>query len=377
MTEHSYHWLETGDAFYASVLKEIDRAERSVRLETYIFMKGEPGDAVRSALLGAAERGVRVRVLVDAFGSMELPSDYWAGVVAAGGACRVFNPLDLGRIAFRDHRKLLVCDDRAAFVSGFNISRHETGDGITRGWRDVGLKLNGPVVGDLAASFDRMFAMAEFKHRRLPRLRLPVRGRQHPSPRLSSPTLLNGGPGRAVNPIKRTLLRDLQQARSIHIISAYFLPTRRVLRALMHAARRGRQVTLITAGLTDVPLARYAGRSLYSRLLRAGVRIYEYEAQILHTKLIVAGDVVYVGSANLDIRSLTINYELLVRIESREQAEEAERIFGRHLPHCRPIRRAAWRASRGWWERILERMAHLLLARVDALFARRQLSRLR
>ena len=376
MMDDPYYWLETGDEFYAAVLKEIGQAKESVRLETYIFMDGEPGDTVRKALVGAAQRGVRVSVLVDAFGSFELPGDYWARLIAAGGACRVFNPLDLGRIAFRDHRKLLVCDRRTAFVSGFNISRHEAGDGVTRGWRDLGLRLTGPVVRDLAVSFDRMFAMADFKHRRLPRLRLPLRSR-HLQQQGGSPILLNGGPGRAVNPIKRMLLRDLQQAHSIHIVSAYFLPTRRILRALIQAARRGLKVTLITAGVTDVPLARYAGRSLYNRLLRAGVRIFEYEPQILHSKLIVAGDVAYVGSANLDIRSLTINYELLVRIEERGLAQEAERIFARHLPHCRPIGRASWRRSRKWWERVMERLAHLLLARVDVLFARRQLSRLR
>ena len=371
-----YEWLETGDEFYAAVLQAIGRAEESVRLETYIFMEGDPGDAVREALLDAARRGVRVQVLIDAFGSFELPSDYWSGVIAAGGACRVFNPLDLGRIAFRDHRKLLVCDRRTALVSGFNISRHEMGDGVIRGWRDLGLKLNGRVVRDLAVSFDRMFAMADFRHRRLPRLRLPLMGRHIPQ-HGHFPILLNGGPGRALNPIKLTLLRDLQQAPSILIISAYFLPTRRILRALIWAARRGRKVTLITAGTTDVPLARYAGRSLYGRLLRAGVRIFEYEPQILHTKLIVAGDIVYVGSANLDIRSLTINYELLVRMEERGLALEAEAIFARHLPHCRPISRATWRRSRSWWERVMERLAHVLLARIDVLFAHRQLSRLR
>ena len=369
-------WFETGDQFYAALLEEIGQAQESVRLETYIFMEGEPGNAVREALVGAARRGVRVQVLIDAFGSFELPSDYWDGLISAGGACRAFNPLDLGRLVFRDHRKLLVCDRHTAFVSGFNISRHEMGDGVARGWRDLGLRLNGRVARDLAVSFDRMFAMADFRHRRLPRLRLPQRVRHIPQ-HGSSPILLNGGPGKTVNPIKLTLLRDLQEAPSIHIISAYFLPTRRILRALIRAARRGRKVTLITAGMTDVPLARYAGRSLYSRLLRAGVRIHEYEPQILHTKLIVAGDVVYVGSANLDIRSLTINYELLVRFEEHGLAQEAENIFARHLPHCRPISRATWRRSRGWWERLLERLAHILLARIDVLFARRQLSRLR
>lgn len=372
----SYQWLTSGDDFFASVESEIRGAKDTIRLEMYIYMAGQPGDAIRAALLDAVHRGVRVRVLLDAFGSLELPSDYWRPVTAAGGAIRFFNPLTLGRIAFRDHRKLLVCDGRTAIVSGFNISSHELGDGVAQGWRDLGLKLTSPVAGDLAQSFDLMFRMADFRHHRLHRIRWRPRSRRCP-PQVPCPALLTSGPGQGASMIKRTLLRDLQQARSIRIISAYFLPPRRIRRALVRASRRGRDVRIITAGQTDVRLARFAGRALYHRLLRAGIRISEYQAQILHTKLIIADHVVYIGSANLDTRSLNINYELLVRLDDRQLAEEARRIFEDHLPHCRLIDRATWPRIRGFWEKAMEHFSHFILARIDILFARRQLAKLR
>ena len=163
----------------------------------------------------------------------------------------------------------------------------------------------------------------------------------------------------------------------MRIISAYFLPSLPMRRALRRAARRGGDVQIITAGKTDVPLARYAGRSLYDRLLRKRIRVFEYDAQVLHAKLVVADDAVYIGSANLDNRSLRINYELLVRIEDQRLAAEARRIFDGYLPHCRAIERETWGRARGLWEKLMEHLAYLLIARLDAYLARRGLSKLR
>lgn len=372
-----YQWYQTGDDFYRALLSEIEKAKESVRLETYIYDAGYPGNDIQQALLAALNRGVRVKVLLDAFGSMNLPSDYWRPVRTAGGEVAYFNPLSLNRIAFRNHRKCLVCDNKAGFVSGFNISSSETGDGVTHGWRDLGLRLTGPVVRDLAASFERMFAIAQFRHHQLPRLRLRrprFLKRKQEGP---VPLLLASGPGGIDNTIKLALLRDLQHARSIRIISAYFLPTRRIRKSLIRSARQGRDVQIITAGKTDVAISRYAGRALYQRLLKAGVGIQEYHAQILHTKLIVTDKVVYIGSANLDTRSLSINYELLIRIEDGRLAQEAREIFRSYLPHCRKINPAIWGKSRSYWEKLLERLSHFLLARLDFFLANRQISRMR
>jgi len=372
-----FQWFQTGDAFYRALLSEIGKAQESVLLETYIFDAGYPGDDIHDALLTALRRGIRVKVLLDAFGSMDLPADYWAAVTTAGGEVAFFNPLSYSRFAFRNHRKLLVCDNKVGFVSGFNISASETGDGVTHGWRDLGLRLNGPVVRDLAASFERMFHVAQFRHRHLPRLRLRRPRFLDRNKGKPLPSLLASGPGDLDNTIKFTLLRDLQHASSIRIISAYFLPTRRIRNLLIRAVHHGRDVQIITAGKTDVAMSRYAGRALYSRLLKAGVSIYEYQVQILHTKLIIADNAVYIGSANLDTRSLKINYELLIRIDDGHLAQEAREIFRDYLPHCHKINPSTWAQARGYWEKLIERFSHFIFARLDFLLANRQISKMR
>jgi cardiolipin synthase len=231
------------------------------------------------------------------------------------------------------------------------------------------MKLEGPILGHLNAAFDRMFDRADFQHKRFIRLR---KFKSSEVNRDSDEQLLLSGPGRGRNPIKRALLQDLANARSVQVIVAYFLPTWRIRRALMQVARKGGKVQLILAGKSDVLVSQLAGQSLYPRLLRAGIEIYEYEPQILHAKLFIVDDFVYVGSANLDQRSLNINYELMLRFNSREVADQARAIFANNLRHCRRVTFQQWRKSRSLWRRLKQRWAYLLLARIDPYIAKRQ-----
>ena len=153
---------------------------------------------------------------------------------------------------------------------------------------------------------------------------------------------------------------------------AYFLPTWRIRRDLTRIARRGGTVQLILPGKSDVLVSQLAGQSLYRRFLKAGVQIHEYQPQILHAKLIIADDVVYVGSANLDPRSLDINYELMIRFDHPDMAAQARAIFAGSLAHCRQITREEWRQSRTFWRRLKQRWAYWLLVRIDPYLARRQ-----
>jgi cardiolipin synthase len=131
-------------------------------------------------------------------------------------------------------------------------------------------------------------------------------------------------------------------------------------------------VQLILPGKSDVLVSQLAGQSLYRRFLKAGVQIHEYQPQVLHAKLIIADDVVYVGSANLDPRSLDINYELMIRFEHQDMAAQARAIFAGSLTHCRPITREEWRKSRTVWRRLKQRWAYWLLVSIDPYLARRQ-----
>lgn len=365
----SCQWLRAGDEIFPAMLAAIDAATRSVCLEIYTFEESPLGREFLEALVRARERGARVRVLVDAIGSMLLLNDFWEPLQRAGGEMRVFNPIALRRVTIRNHRKLLVCDERIAFIGGFNIAPDYEGDGITDGWCDVGVKIEGPLAAQLALSFDEMFARAEFRHKRFMRWRKTGAKK---TVALPAEQILLSGPGRGRNPFKQFLRGDLAAAQDVRIIVAYFLPTWRLRRDLLRAARRGGRVQLILAGKSDVLLAMLAAQSLYWRFLAAGVEIYEYQPQILHAKLFIVDDAVYTGSSNLDARSLRINYELMLRFGDAAVAAEARGIFENIQKNCRRITLEGWRGSQTLWQRLKQRWAYSLLNRIDPYVARRQ-----
>jgi cardiolipin synthase len=369
----SFRWLKTGEEALSSMLSCIASASESIRLETYIFHEGPVANDFREALIAAARRGLKVQVLVDSMGSITLPDAFWDPFRQAGGEFAWFNPLTLGRWSCRDHRKVLVCDEGVAFIGGFNIADEYRGDGIASGWRDLGLELTGPMARELAQSFDTFFSRAYVVHKRLQTL-LPAREEVAEGQNWK---LLLSGPGLMRDAIKRSLAQDLRSARSVKIMCAYFLPTWRLRKALLSVARRGGKVQLILAGKSDVRLSQLASRRLYRSFLRAGVEVFEYEPQILHAKLFIIDDVVYAGSANMDVRSLRINYELLARISDRALADEAREMFDRDLTHCLRIDRAGWKKSRNFWAKLKENWAYFVLARVDPYIARRQFRYLR
>jgi cardiolipin synthase len=236
------------------------------------------------------------------------------------------------------------------------------------------------LAAQLEASFDRIFPLADLRHKPFIRLRKTGAKKTLVGP---AEQLLLSGPGRGTSPLYRALRRDLVRAARqaaagglpvprVRIVVAYFLPTWRLRRDLQRAARQGGRVQLILAGRSDVALSQLAARSLYQRMLRAGVEIYEYQPQVLHAKMFIVGDAVYLGSANLDPRSLHLNYELMTRFESLDVIERADELFEKLLGHSKRIRREEWKKSRTLWARWKERFASFLLARVDPYLSLRQ-----
>lgn len=365
----NYNWLCTGNEVFPAMLQAIEDAKESIRLETYTLKASELAERFRDALANAAARGVSVKVLLDAFGSMTLPAGYLEPVIASGGVVRLFNPLRIHRFGIRNHRKSLVCDGLTAFIGGYNIAPEYDGDGVTCGWCDVGLKVCGPLARQLAGVFDEMFERAEFRNKPFTRLR-----RSHEKRTLAGENeqLLLSGPGRGRSPITAALRKDLQTARDVRIMVAYFLPTWRLRHDLAQVVRRGGRVQLLLAGKTDVLVSKLAAQSLYRRLLRSGLEIYEYQPQVLHAKMIVIDDVVYVGSANLDQRSLNINYELMVRFQTQGIAEQAREVFERTQGHSERITKEGWRRGRTLWRKFKQHWAYFLLVRVDPVIAHRQ-----
>ena len=363
-----HHWLANGAEFFCRVLRAIHAARISIRVEVYIFSDDPVGCRIRDALIEAVGRGVVVRILLDALGSNETANGFWDGFQRAGGELRWFNPLHVRRLPIRNHRKLFVVDDRVGGVGGFNVAEEYSGDGVHRGWADLGLTLTGPAVAGLAAEFDRMWKSVVHPDRFRSLFRRGTR--QAARPLTADVQLLAMGPGRSPGAFQTALRRDVGRARDVLLVVAYFVPTWSMRQMLRDAAVRGARVRIIVPAKSDIALSRRAARHLYSPLLRKGVEIYEYTPQILHAKLYLTDASAFVGSSNLDTRSLFINHEIMLRLTGttvvRSAWELGETLCGR----SRQVDPVTWPSSRGWMERLHDALAHWALARVDPYVSR-------
>jgi cardiolipin synthase len=374
---HRARWLATVDEAYAEMERRIDAATVSVRFETYILREEGPAVWLWAALLRARARGVAVRLLLDAFGCEGVRPEFLTPLREAGAEVALFNPRRFLRRTFRNHRKLLACDGEHAIIGGFNIGPEYAGDGVTQGWCDSGVYVGGPEVQRMERGFDAMYELAPFTPRAFRRFRDAMR-RLRAEPQQDAPlSSLTSGPRLRRGVLGHALRRDLAASRDVAIASAYFLPSTLLRRQLYCVARgvgrnptRGR-VRLLLTGKSDVPIARLAAESLYTRLLSRGVRVFEYQPQNLHAKVVVMDSVVWAGSSNLDRRSLSINYELVVRFDWPEVAEDARSWFRAALRHSRLVRLSQWRRERSVWRRAASAIAWLVLARIDPLIARR------
>jgi cardiolipin synthase A/B len=362
---HTFHWLATGSAAFETMLQHIERAQRSIALEFYICKPGAVADRFRMALMAASVRGVRVQVLLDAFGSDESAGGYWRELAQLGGQLRWFNPMRLLRLTFRNHRKLLVTDRVTAIVGGLNLADEYDGDGVTCGWRDFALELRGPIVNRLSSSFERMWGLASFEPSSL---RNFARAHRRLDGDASAPELFLTGPGCGTADLRRQLHADLRKASRVSLHAAYFLPSHELGLMLAHAALRG-EVRILMPANSDVPVAQLASWHAMRRIDSAAIRFFEYLPQMMHGKLLVIDDVVYIGSANFDVRSRLINFELMLRLPVPALAEQARAMFETDLQHSRP----ATTATPTGWQKLREYAAYWLLAKFDPYIASRKL----
>ena len=354
-------WYATGRQWFEAIVAAIERAETSVEMEFYIWTPGRLASRLESALQAAAARGCRVRVLLDAYGS-EAAAPSMRRLRATGIAVTWFNPRRWTRLTFRNHRKLVVIDGAQAFLGGCNVADEYDGDGVESGWRDLGISIHDPAcVAALAHSFDRMWLIAPFDH-------LPTEATMPISAKGAGWEVSFAGAGRGGRRYRRRLHRDLGRAMRIDVLAAYFVPTTRLRRLLKQVARRG-AVRVIVPAAGDVPVAHHASAHVLNRLIPSCIRVFEYVPAMLHAKLIVADNVVYVGSANFDPRSLRINFDVMLRIDDAGAATQARAIVDQVQRHARPYHAGA----PGPFLRVYRRLAYIAMAWLDPLIARRKL----
>jgi cardiolipin synthase len=298
---------------------------------------------------------VRVQVLYDAVGNWRVPRRFYQRLREAGVDVRPFKPLSLRWLwsfVRRDHRKLLAVDGEVAFVGGLNVAAQWAPAGHGDAWRDDVLRVEGPAVRAVERSFRASWRFHFGRRgRRLQALRLLRAQRRLPWP---------GGVSLAILSNRRSIHRAYLPAiagarRSVRIAAAYFVPDRRLVRALQDAAARGVQVELLLNGKCDHPWLQVIARAFYRRLLRAGIRIYELCSVNLHSKTAVVDGVWgTVGSFNLERTSLWLNHEVNVVFADAELGGALERRFVQDSRRCRRVELARW--QRPFWERLLERL---------------------
>ena len=366
--------LKNGAEAFPAMFEAIDSAKTFIALEMYIYTDDVTGREFKAHLVQAARRGVQIMVLVDGWGSWSLSDEFWEDLRAAGGAVRRFRPVLKGLSLFRNHRKLLLIDDNIAYIGGMNIAdEYFRGADGEAAWRDNLFEISGPEVLRLRRSFSRMWVRAESPLRRFILWR---RRNRHMKVVVGGGVrFLESGPENPMRPVRRAYLQVINSAvGNIDLAMAYFYPHGRLMRALRRAVRRGVQVRLLFSMKTDIPVARWAARGLYGRLLRAGVEVWEYVPAMMHAKLAISDDTVIAGSANLDIRSGAINYELVAVVTDHELAAKAHADFENDLKKSVRISLEDWK-KRPMFQKLKERFSFCLLARADIFVARMELAR--
>lgn len=341
--------LINGEQYYPRVFAAMAQAKEEILLETFIIFDDKVGQQLRSVLIDAARRGVRVEVAVDGYGTADLPDGFVSGLTDAGVNFHAFDPqprlagmrINLFR---RLHRKIVVVDGERAFIGGINYSADHLGDFGPMAKQDYAVEVTGPVVAQVHAASRRLMA---------PVLEPPSETRPVTAATGSSTAVLVERDNRLRRTdIEAHYLLALRSARErVVVANAYFFPGYRLLRELRNAARRGVEVTLILQGQPDMRWVRALSRLLYNYLLRDGVRIHEYCQRPLHGKVALVDDEwATVGSSNLDPLSLSFNLEanLFIR-DSAFNQHLYEHLQSLAAEQCKPV--TLERMIRGYWWR--------------------------
>ncbi|MBH3382660.1 cardiolipin synthase ClsB [Pseudomonas juntendi] len=341
--------LINGEQYYPCVFEAMARAQEEILLETFIIFDDKVGRQLQQALIDAARRGVRVEVVVDGYGTGDLPAPFIAAMTDAGVSFYAFDPqprlVGMRTNLFRRlHRKIVVIDGERAFIGGINYSADHLGDFGPMAKQDYAVEVTGPVVAQVHAASKRLMS---------PVLQEPSAVRPLTEPAGSTTAVLV----ERDNGVRRTAIESqyLQAFRGakerIVVANAYFFPGYRLLRELRNAARRGVAVHLILQGQPDMRWVRALSRLLYNYLLRDGVVIHEYCKRPLHGKVALVDDEwATVGSSNLDPLSLSLNLEANLFIRDRA----FNQLLGEHLQslaheQCKPV--TLERMIRGYWWR--------------------------
>ena len=349
-----------GDGTYVRLWEDLRSAQHSITLQLYYGAPGRLAESLQQVLLERASAGVRVYVLYDAFGTVDIPTAHREALRAGGVIVQPFRPLRLSTLHLaqnRSHVRGIVIDSRIGWTGGFGIDDKWFGDGRTNGsWRETNVRFEGPAVRQLQAGFAAAWVEATG---------VLFTGHATLAPQDNGATaagLLYTSPTLGSTAAERFFASSIAGARkTLYITNSYFAPDRSFVALLTGAARRGVDVRILTAGpRTDVTIVRLAGRAWYEVLLDAGVRVYEWQPSTLHAKtFVVDGQWSTVGSMNFDNRSMALNDEATLMALDSGIGQQMDRMFLDDLRYAEEMTSSGFR-QRSWFQRMGEWGANMV-----------------
>jgi cardiolipin synthase len=344
--------LKHGDEIFPAMLEAIRGARESVELCTYVYWRGEIAHQMAEALIERAKAGIQTRLLLDALGCFKIEKELVQKMEEAGVQVARFRPptwFGLHRLNYRTHRKILVVDGHIGFTGGVGIAEEWTGNAQDpEHWRDTHCRIDGPACIDLQLGFAENWTEATGEELVLNERSLKPQGT------ISIQTTLSGaGKG---SPSAEKLVLDIFDAatKRLWITSAYFVPTGIVRKSLMRAVARGVDVRILTNGrYGNHQVTRWAGHVSYTPLLRNSIRLYEYDATVLHAKVItIDNNWSLLGSVNIDNRSLALNDEIAISFKDADITQLLDMHFEDDLKHSTEIKLQYW-LERGYHKKAL------------------------
>lgn len=350
-----------GDDYFRALTDDIRNAEKSILIEKYIIQEDEIGIPFLELLMEKARQGVEVRVIMDGVGCYNLTrSPIMEKLKESGVKIRIFRPVNLTfflkvKNHRRDHRKLVIIDENIVYIGGTNIKRtHSRKIMGPSCWRDTTIRFFGDTAEPAKIMFERIWQFMRTNH-----IFMPVRSRRKRSILDGIEIIEN------ISIIKRlryTILfsRLIKNARNyVFLQTAYFVPGIFLLRSLNRASRRGVDIKILLSEFSDVTAAKWAGRAIYSSLLRNGIQIYEFLPRFSHAKtMIVDDEYSIVGTTNLDYRSFFHNLEIDVFMHRSDICSELVKQYSKDLQDCREIIYSEWK-KRPLKERLLEKFFYI------------------
>jgi len=352
--------LLNGDETFPVMLDEIRKAKTSITFAQYLYEDGSIARDLAHAFADRCRAGIKTTILLDRHGSGKVPSEIIATMKDAGCYVEYFRrveadgiifPWKLLRYNYRSHRRVLVIDGRVGFTGGYGISEAWTGNGRTpEHWRDTNARIEGPVVRFLQTAFAESWLEATG---------IAIGGDDYfphlePTGNLSAQIVKSSPTGGSFQNYMLFLLSINSAKTSILITNPYFIPDKVMTNSLLRAAERGVRVVVLVPGKSDSHFTYTASRSHYGKLLLGGVKVFEYQASLMHAKTIVADGVwATIGSTNFDNRSFALNQEINVTVYDKGIAQKLEQIFSDDLKYSKEITYEAWQ-SRGIFERLFD-----------------------